>query len=169
MINLIAILSRETRAIGKEGGLIWDNPTDMARFRELTREHPVIMGRKTWESLPEKHRPLTKRTNIVVSRDTSFEADGAEVVDTIEKALERAKTSAGGDEAWVIGGGMIYSLALPYADRLYLTLVDDETEGDAYFPVWNEFEVLEQSEPSFDENGKRFQFVTLARRASTSS
>ena len=167
MINLIAILSRETRAIGKNGGLIWDNPTDLARFRELTREHPIIMGRKTWESLPAGRRPLPKRVNIVVTHDPDYAAPGAELASTIEEALELAKRAPGSDEIWVIGGGMIYSLALPYADRLYLTLVDDEVAGDAAFPEWKGFEPIETSEYQFDGNGKRFQFVTLAR-ASTS-
>jgi dihydrofolate reductase len=168
MINLIAILSRETRAIGKDGGLIWNNPTDLSRFRDLTRAHPVIMGRKTWESLPENRRPLPNRTNIVVSRDASYRAEGARVVATIEEALTLAKRSPGGDEVWVIGGGIIYALSLPYADRLYLTLVDDDVAGDASFPEWSGFETLEESEYHFDENGKRFKFVTLARPASIS-
>lgn len=168
MINLIAILSRETHAIGKDGGLIWNNPTDLARFRDLTRERPVIMGRKTWESLPENRRPLPNRTNIVVSRDASYEAPGATVVTTLEDALRIAKEAPGGDDIWVIGGGMIYALAMSYADRLYLTLVDDPVDGDAHFPEWKGWDVIEESEPSVDENGKRYRFVTLARPASTS-
>ncbi len=165
MIHLIAILSRETRAIGKNGGLIWNNPADMARFRELTRNHPVIMGSKTWLSIDPSRRPLPKRANFVVSRDPDFNAPGAKVVTTIEQALELAKSAEGADEIWVIGGGVIYSLALPHADRLDLTLVDDEIEGDAYFPGFQGFEVIDQSETSIDENGKRFQYVTYARAA----
>lgn len=168
MIHLIAILSRETRAIGKNGGLIWNNPTDLARFRELTRNHPVLMGSKTWLSIPPERRPLPKRANFVVSRDPDFAAPGATVVTTVEEGIERAKQSEGADEIWVIGGGVIYSLALPYADRLDLTLVDDNVEGDAYFPEFPGFEIIEQSEFFFDEDGKRFQYVTYGRPSSTS-
>lgn len=167
-INLIAILSRETRAIGKNGGLIWNNPADLNRFRDLTRNHPVIMGSKTWLSLPEERRPLPKRANFVVSRDPAFSAPGATVVATIEEALELAKHAEGADEIWVIGGGVIYSLALPYADRLFLTLVDDEVEGDAYFPEFKGFDLIEESKFFFDEDGKRFQYLTYARPSSSS-
>jgi dihydrofolate reductase len=162
MINLIAALSQQTRAIGRGGHLLWDLPGDLAHFKELTKGHPVIMGRKTWESIPEKWRPLPGRTNIIVTRDDSYSAPGGVVVMTIEVGIEVAKKSPGGEEIWIIGGGELYTLALPQADRLYLTLIDDEQEGDAYFPEWSGFTELERSEPH-EEDGVHYQFVTFGR------
>src|SRR5262249_46824197 len=114
MIVAIAAVSKQTRAIGKDNGLIWDLPADLARFRALSKGHPVIMGRRTWESLPEKHRPLPGRTNIVVTRNADYAAEGAEVVTSIDDALVLAKQAPGSDVIVVMGGGEIYSLALPY-------------------------------------------------------
>lgn len=167
MIFLIAALSKQTRAIGKEGGLIWDIPTDMKRFRELTRDHPIIMGRKTWDSLPDGRRPLPHRTNIVITRDESFAPEGALVAHSIEDAIELAKDEEGSDQIWVIGGGQIYEAALPYADRLYLTEIDDPTDGDAHFPPYDDFNQVWSIE-SREENGIRYDFVVLARPPSTS-
>ncbi|MEK7602577.1 MAG: dihydrofolate reductase [Patescibacteria group bacterium] len=162
MINLIAILSKQTRAVGKGGNLLWDNRQDLAHFKKLTAGHPVIMGRKTWESLPEQFRPLPKRTNIVVTSAGWYGAEGAAVAHSLPEALSRAKDSEGADEIFVIGGGEIYKLALPFAERLYLTLVDDALEGDTYFPDYGEFVVSEESEV-LEDAGKQFQFVTFMR------
>ena len=162
MISLIAAISEQTRAIGKDSGLIWNLPTDMARFKQLTSGHPVIMGRRTWESLPERFRPLPNRTNIVVTRDATYQAPGALIVHSIEDALALAKTSEGSESIYVIGGGEIYALALPYADHLDLTLVNDRTDGDAYFPSYDAFTLIEESE-QHTENGTSFRFATLAR------
>jgi dihydrofolate reductase len=162
MISLIAAISEQTRAIGKDNGLIWKIPTDMARFKQLTTGHPVIMGRRTWESLPERFRPLPNRANIVITRDDAYQATGALVAHSIEEALAQAKESEGGDEIYVIGGGEIYVLALPYADRLDLTLVDDRVDGDAHFPSYDAFTLTQESEP-LTENGVSFRFVTLKR------
>lgn len=161
MISLIAAISKQTRAIGKDNGLIWDLPTDMARFRALTKGHPVIMGRKTWESLPEAHRPLPGRTNIVITRDSTFAAEGAATATSIEDALAFAQQAPGSDEIYVIGGGQIYTLALPYADRLDLTEVDDAVSGDAYFPEFTGF--TESEREYMEENGMRYDFVTYTR------
>jgi dihydrofolate reductase len=131
-ISLIAALSTHTRAIGKHGKLLWHIPEDLTRFKQLTLGHTVIMGRKTWESLPESVRPLPGRTNIVVSRSSHYAAPGALSVTSLEEAL--AKSTPG--EVFVIGGGELYATALPQATRLYLTLVDDPQEGDAFFPEY---------------------------------
>ncbi len=163
MITLIAILSEQTRAIGRDGALIWRNRADMQHFKELTSGHPVIMGRKTWESLPERFRPLPGRTNIVVSRDPGYAAPGAVVAASIEAALSAGRAAPGGEELWVMGGGAIYALALPYADRLSLTLVDDPAEGDAVFPHYSGFTSIKESAPATDDAGHQYRFVTLAR------
>ncbi len=162
MISLIAAISEQTHAIGKDSGLIWNIPSDMAHFKELTTGHPVIMGRRTWESLPERFRPLPKRTNIVITRDSAYQAPGALVAHSIEGALELAKKAEGNDTIYVIGGGEIYALALPYADRLDLTLVNDRIDGDAYFPSYDAFTLVNEGE-ALSENGISFRFVTLAR------
>lgn len=138
-VSLIAAIGTNTRALGKDGDLIFKIPEDLARFRRTTKGHPVIMGRKTWDSLPEAFRPLPGRANIIVSRQVGFEALGAAVAGSLEEALELAKGADGSDEIFVIGGGELYALALPHAHRLYLTLVDDDTEGDVFFPDYAHF------------------------------
>ena len=163
MINLIAVVSEQTRAIGRGGSLLWDLPGDLAHFKELTDGHPVIMGRKTWESLPERWRPLPKRTNIVVTRDDAYSALGADVVTSIEIALAVAHNSPGSNAVWVIGGGELYTLALPLSQRLYLTLVDDPSDGDTYFPEWTDVTEIERSEPR-EEKGVRYVFAILERK-----
>ena len=134
MISLIAALSERTRVIGRGGDLVWHIPEDLKRFKTLTLGHPVIMGRKTWESLPPKFRPLPGRTNIVVTRKKEYVAEGATVTHSFESALARAGDSS--TEVFVIGGEELYTSALPYTDRLYLTLIDAEEKGDAYFPPY---------------------------------
>lgn len=132
-IALVAAAGRN-RVIGREGTLPWHLATDLARFRRLTRGKPVVMGRKTFETIG---RPLPHRLNIVISRNPAFAPAGAEVVPSLEAALARAATEArarGADEISVIGGGEIYAQALPLADRIYLTEVDATPDGDAYFP-----------------------------------
>lgn len=117
--------------IGRDGGLPWKLSTDMKRFKETTMGKPVVMGRKTWDSFPR--RPLPGRLNIVVSRDRSFHPEGALVAHSVQEALALAK-DAGGDEIAVIGGGQIYREAMPLADRLYVTHVIADIEGDTAFP-----------------------------------
>jgi dihydrofolate reductase len=161
-IAIIAALGTTTRAIGNQGELLWHMPSDMKRFKELTTGHPVIMGRKTWESLPTKYRPLLNRTNIVVTRQTGYKADSATVVDRLSDAFLAAEKAAGADETFIIGGGEIYAVALPYATRLYLTLVDSTAEADTFFPQYEkEFKVIS------NENGAGFpphHFQILERK-----
>ena len=147
MLSLIAAVARN-RAIGKDNQLLWHLPEDMKHFRETTRGKPVVMGRKTWESLPEKFRPLPGRQNIVVSRDPAYKAHGADLAGSLEGALALA---GGAEEVFVIGGEQLYRAALPFADRLYLTEVELEPEADAFFPelnpaVWQEVERRASSE-----------------------
>lgn len=116
--------------IGKDNRLPWHLPEDLGRFKALTTGHAVIMGRKTWESLPAKFRPLPQRLNIVVTRDPAFSAPGALVTHSLLEAI----AAAGGAEAFVIGGAEIFIDVLPLADRLELTELDGAYEGDVFFP-----------------------------------
>ena len=137
------------RVIGRDGGLPWHLPTDMKFFRELTTGATVIMGRRTWESIPERFRPLPGRRNLVLS---SRDVEGAEVFPTLEAAL----AAADGD-VYVIGGGETYAAALPLADRVYATEIDAEVEGDTLFPELDGWHCVETSEPA-SENGHTFRF-----------
>jgi dihydrofolate reductase len=133
------------RVIGNNGKLPWKLPSDMKRFRSITTaQKNVIMGRKTWESIPEKFRPLPERTNIVVTRNLEFEAAGAIVAVSPEAAL----TAVAGPEVCVIGGSEIYAAFLPLADILHITVVEAGTEGDAFFPEvpWEEWRQISASD-----------------------
>ena len=120
-----------TGVIGRDGTLPWHVPEDMAHFRELTRGHPVIMGRATWESLPPRFRPLPDRDNIVLTRTPGFEAAGALVAHGIDEALRLV----GDRDAWVIGGGQVYAAFLPRADRVEITVVSLDVGGDTRAPA----------------------------------
>jgi dihydrofolate reductase len=164
MISQIAAISAKDRGLGAHGDLLWKIPEDLKRFREITRGHPVVMGRKTWESLPENARPLPGRTNFVVTRQADYEAKGATVVTNVDLALEAAKLAPGGEEVFVIGGGEIYTAALPHTDRLYMTIIDSEKPADAFFPEYEkEFtkELLRETHTA--PEGFTYSFVTLER------
>ena len=120
-----------TGIIGRDGTLPWHIPEDMAHFRDLTRGHPVIMGRATWASLPARFRPLPGRDNIVLTRTPGFEAAGALVVHGVDEALRRV----GDRDAWVIGGGEVYRTFLPLAQRVELTVVSLDVGGDTRAPA----------------------------------
>jgi dihydrofolate reductase len=130
---VIAALARD-RVIGKENRLLWHLPEDMRHFKALTQGHPVIMGRKTWESLPDKFRPLPGRKNIVITRNSAYLAPGAVLAETLDAALAAC---ADASLAFVIGGAEIYALALPRSTRMELTEIDAEYAGDAWFPAWD--------------------------------
>lgn len=162
-ISLIAAIGRN-REIGKRGELLWHIPDDMKHFRDLTSGHPVIMGRKTWESIPEKFRPLPWRTNIVVTRQAGYEAGGASVVDGLSDAFLLAQDSPGASETFVIGGGELYTAALPYATRLYLTLVDaSDADADTFFPEYETEFSRVVSRESRRHNGLAYEWITLER------
>lgn len=128
-ISLVVAVSRNG-VIGRDGGLPWHISSDLKRFKAITLGKPVIMGRKTWESLPRK--PLQGRINIVITRSARYGAGGAEVVTDVGAALAAAATA---EEICVIGGGEIYRLFLPLAGRIYLTEVDVDVDGDTVFPA----------------------------------
>ena len=134
-ISIIAALGKN-RAIGKNNQLLWHLPEDLKRFKTLTMGHPVIMGRKTFDSIVSVlGKPLPDRTNIVITRNADWAYAGAEVAHTLEEALSAAK-ALGDSKVFIIGGAQIYAQALPLADRLYLTLVDAEKDADAFFPAY---------------------------------
>ena len=154
--------------IGKDGGLPWRLKTDLANFRAVTMGKPVIMGRKTWESLPK--RPLVGRTNIVLSKDGSFEPAGAVVCDDFAEAVSIAREQAeedGAREVCVIGGASLFELALQRAARVYLTDVDAEPEGDVVLPpldpaVWKEVSATAHAAGEGDDHD--FVIRVLERR-----
>jgi len=130
-IVVIAAVARN-RVIGKDNRLLWNIPEDMAHFKALTSGRTVIMGRKTWDSLPPRFRPLPGRRNIVISRQADYPAPGAELAGSLEQALQLA--ASGEESIFIIGGEQIYRQAMAVADRLEITEVDLEPEGDAWFP-----------------------------------
>jgi len=139
MIISAIVAATENNVIGKDGDLPWKLPKDMRFFRETTMGHHVVMGRKNWDSIPEKYRPLPGRTNLVVTRNTALTLDGAHVCGSIESALEMAKAQ-GDDEAFVIGGGQVYahSFEQDLLQRVYLTRIHATIDGDVQFPVFDE-------------------------------
>ena len=154
--------------IGQGGGLPWRLKSDLAIFRALTLGKPVIMGRRTWDSLP--NRPLPKRTNIVLSRDGSFQPAGAVVCEGFSEAVQIGREQAGEDgaeEVCVIGGAALFALALPRASRIYLTEVDASPDGDVLFPPFNESDWVEtrrEAHPAGEGDDHAFVFRVLERR-----
>ncbi|MCS5714904.1 dihydrofolate reductase [Herbiconiux sp. CPCC 205716] len=177
----VSLIWAEARGgvIGDGGGIPWHVPEDMAHFRELTAGSAVVMGRKTWDSLPERFRPLPGRRNVVVTRSEDWTADGAERAGSVEAAVATGATSGMSDratdggasaepeEVWVIGGGEIYRQALPLADRLEVTEIDLAVDGDTRAPaiddeVWQRSAETEAWQES--RTGIRYRFVTYRRR-----
>ncbi len=161
-ISAIAAIGKRTNVLGKDNDLVWDIPADLERFRNVTRGHPIIMGRLTWESLPAERRPLPKRTNIVVSRNAEYAAPGAMVVTSVEAAVEAAKAAEGAEEIFIIGGSGIFEAAMPFTDRLMLTLVDDDSPGDVHFPDYSMFTKTVEQE-LHPEHEPPYEYVTLER------
>jgi dihydrofolate reductase len=164
-ISAIAALGNR-RQIGRDNELLWNIPEDLQRFKKLTSGKAVIMGRKTWQSLPESVRPLPGRENIVLTRDKEFVAPGGIVKHDVENAINYAKKWSQKNrksEVFVIGGATIYEQALPEIDKLYLTLVDSDKEGDAFFPEYkNEFKEVDAEKKS--AKGVIFEFKNLERK-----
>ena len=160
MISLIAAMSKN-RVIGRGGKIPWHLPADLKHFKEITTGHPVIMGRKTYESIGHA---LPGRTNIVLSRTPSFNPPDAATVPSLKEALDLTR---GVDEVFIIGGQSLYEQALPFADRIYLTVVNIETDGDAFFPEFNEssWEVVSREERGKDDkNPHDYAYLTYERK-----
>ena len=161
-ISLIVAVAKN-RVIGSKNKMPWHLPADFAYFRKMTIGHPVIMGRKTFESIG---RPLPGRRNIVISRNTAIRADGVEVMASLEQAIGACLLSAAGPEAFVIGGATLYIDALPRADRILITEVDASPEGDIFFPVLDakQWEEVSRVHHAADEkNIYAMDFVVLER------
>jgi dihydrofolate reductase len=157
---LIAAVARNG-VIGRDGGLPWRIPEDMAHFRRATAGCPVIMGRKTWDSLPAKFRPLPGRHNIVVTRRRGWHADGASVVNDLDAALAAAGNA---ERAFVIGGAELYVAALARADELVLTEIDADVEGDARFPAFDESQFVETARERHRSAAAGVEFAFVTRR-----
>ena len=161
MIISFVVAMSKNRVIGKNNSIPWKMPADMKHFKELTTGKPVIMGRKTYESIG---KPLPNRTNIIITRDQNYKAENCIVVHSVDEAL---KASEGSAEVMVIGGAQIYKEFLPKANKIYLTLIDADFEGDAYFPEYN---VKEWKETAYEEherdadNPNDYVFMTLERK-----
>ncbi|VXB03588.1 Dihydrofolate reductase [Microbacterium sp. 8M] len=143
--------------IGASGTMPWHVPEDLAHFKDVTLGAPVVMGRRTWESLPERFRPLPGRENIVITRQTGWAADGARTADSVAAAL------AGLDEAWVIGGGEIFREVVGEADRLEVTELDLDVPGDAFAPSRDGFRLVAQGEWQTSRTGIRYRFLSYER------
>ncbi|MDQ3121033.1 MAG: dihydrofolate reductase [Actinomycetota bacterium] len=160
-VSLVAAVARDG-VIGLAGGLPWRIPEDAQRFRALTMGHPVVMGRRTWDSLPDRFRPLPGRRNVVVTRNRAWRASGAEQVVSLKSALALLDGEA---QVFVIGGGELYAESLPLADELLLTEIETELEGDTFFPAWERKDFVESSrEEHVSEGGIPFAFVKYVRR-----
>lgn len=177
MISAVAAIGKN-RVLGKNNELLWPIPDDLKRFKELTMGHPVIMGRKTFESiLSTLKKPLPDRTNIVVTRSKKLPKLNAEqsegeavgvfceviLADSVKDAIEKACVASGSEEIFIIGGAQIYEQALPFVDRLYLTLIEAEEEGDAFFPPYETIFTKKLSEESREHNGLKYKWVTLEK------
>lgn len=159
-VTLVAAMARN-RVIGHAGGMPWHLPADLRHFKALTSGHPVIMGRKTFESVG---RPLPDRTNVVISRTSPALPDGVVLAESLASALAFAASSP---RLMIIGGGQIYSEALPFADELELTLIDADIDGDTRFPEfdWPDWSVTAlRSRPADDRNSYALRFLSLTRR-----
>lgn len=157
-ITIIAAMAHN-RAIGLAGAMPWHLPGELRHFKETTMGKPIVMGRKTWESI---RRVLPGRQNIVVTRNREYRAEGCLVVQSLSHAIDRAE----GDEIMVIGGGQLYRQALPVADRMVLTLVDCTPAADTWFPEWNEnewSEISRRSQAIDDSNALGYEVVELIR------
>jgi dihydrofolate reductase len=168
MISIVVAVARESGVIGNNGRLPWQGqlPSDMKRFRELTTGHTVVMGRKTWDSIPTKFRPLPDRRNIVMTRQSGFSAEGAEVIHSFEEILKFAE---GTENIFIIGGAEIYQKGLEIADQICITYVDGIFAGDAVFPLGFEYNNWwqEKSFTQFTAGGKdvfNSRFVVYERK-----
>jgi dihydrofolate reductase len=165
-LAVIAALDRQG-AIGRGGALLWQEREDLAHFRRVTIGCPVIMGRKTWDSLPGRFKPLPGRRNVVVTRDAQWLADGAERAASLDAALALLADAA---KVFVIGGGELFALAMPRADELVLTEIDAAFDGaDTHFPAFDRAAFAQTAhEPRIAADGTRYAFVTY-RRVPTSA
>ena len=146
--------------IGKDGAMPWHLPEDLAHFKRLTQGWPVIMGRKTWDSLPPRFRPLPGRINIVITRQTDWKEAGAQAVASLDIALKLCRASA---EVWIIGGAQIYAQAERLAQRIEVTDIAQDFDGDAYAPTLGAGWVETARDNHVSSSGLKFSFVTYSK------
>lgn len=156
---MIAVISKDKRALGYENKLLWKIEGDLPRFKAITTGHPIIMGRLTYESIG---RPLPNRTNIVISKSNKIQnVEGLVVVDSVEKAIDIAK-EIDSEEIFIIGGGKVYSETINLADKLYLTIVNDEPDADTFFPDYSDFKKIIKTE-DHPEHNPTFKYTILEK------
>lgn len=159
----IVVAIGKNRELGLGGKLLWHIPEDLKRFKALTLGHPVVMGRKTFESIVAiLGKPLPGRTNIVVTRDTNWNYDGVLVVHSLEEGLGKAR-ELDQEEIHIGGGADLYKQALPFVDRLYLTLIDDAKEADTFFPSYEDTFTKKISEETHEHDGLSYSWMTLEK------
>lgn len=164
-ISMIAAMGKN-RVIGRNNDLPWHLPDDFAFFKEKTKNHHVLMGRKNFESLPHKFRPLPQRTNLILTRNTSFNPEGVFVFHEMTEAIDFAENN-NEEELFIIGGGEIYKMGLEIADRIYLTEIDASFEGDTFFPEFNKnlwIETLRKPHSVDNNHQFAFDFVTYDKK-----
>ena len=164
--SVVAVVAiGKNRELGKGGRLLWHIPDDLKRFKELTLGHPIIMGRKTFESVVGYvGGPLPDRTNIIITRDSNYSYEGAIVTHSLEEAIELAKSRPGADEIHIGGGGGMYKKGAPLIDKLYLTLIDAEApEADAFFPEYADQFTKKVFEEQREWKGMKYTWIDLER------
>ena len=167
MILSIIVAAAQNNVIGKDNSLIWDLPTDMKFFKDKTKGHPVITGRKNYESIPEKYRPLRDRVNIVITHQANYKAPGAIVVGSVDAAIQYAKQHHADEEVFIIGGAEIYKQTIDICDRIYLTRIHHSFEGDAFFPklIPDNWDLsYNENIPADKKNKYDFTFETWERK-----
>lgn len=166
-MNINMIFARAANGvIGKNNAMPWHLPEDLAHFKKLTLGCPVIMGRKTWDSLPPKFRPLPGRTNVVITRQTGWQVAGAQTAGSLTDALAQCQASS---DVWIIGGAQIYAQAEPLAQRTEVTEIAQDFEGDAYAPELGPDWAESAREQHVSAGGMAFSFVTYLRKPTTSA
>lgn len=156
-ISIIVALD-DKNGIGKDGGMPWNIPSDLKRFKKITEGHPVIMGRKTFESIG---KPLPKRTNIIITRN-NFKQEDLIIKHSLKEAIEEAKKASGSDEVFIVGGGQVFKEAMVLADKIYLTKIEGDYNADTFFPDYSSF-AKKTYEDSKEENGYKFKFIDLEK------
>ena len=164
-MNINMIFARSANGvIGNNNAMPWHLPEDLAHFKKLTLGSPVIMGRKTWDSLPTKFRPLPGRTNVVITRQTGWQAEGAQTAGSLIDALALCQLAS---DVWIIGGAQIYAQAEPLASRIEVTHIDKIYQGDAFAPTLGSQWQESQKEAHVSSTGLNFSFITYTRQKGT--
>ena len=161
-MNINMIFARAANGvIGKNNAMPWHLPEDLAHFKKLTLGHPVIMGRKTWDSIPPKFRPLPGRTNIVVTRQSDWQPEGANTAGSLQAALAQCHAAR---DVWIIGGAQIYAQTEPLASRIEMTLIDKDFDGDAFAPTLGSQWKTIHKQDHVSSTGLNFSFITYTRQ-----